>query len=254
MADQQSMVPQGMGYIGSQNNDALIAAMASINNKGYATPADGGLGGGILGLLIASQLFRHGDKDKVIETEILKSIGDTKAEAIKAAYEAKVEACKSESAIQSAIQVQDANNQINFRAQDQKICDVQKDAITVGKDAIINSLQIEARTTDRLTAFERNTAENFCEVKTNLEKVHTSLALQIEQGFCKSREEILRAEIDELKRGRDLSNQNLAFSNQLTALNSIIMDLKQEQRMTNQTIQFGQGNLAGTSSTNNQVR
>lgn len=237
----------------------------ALNNFEYAAPPTvgagynnglGGLGGvGLVGLIGLNNMWGNngngrGNHDSS-DNHILRAISD-----------ARIEACKTESAIQAAIQAQTIQNSVEFRGLDNKICETQKDAIVVGKDAVINSLQIESRNTDRLNHIERNIDENFCDVKKdimgvnfNLEKVNTHLThtidknhsivmVELERKFCELRENSLKDEIERLRRRCDHADQVNLFSNQFSAINSAISDLSQNQRLTNQTIQFGTGNLA----------
>lgn len=277
----QSIIPPHMGYVGSNNNDAILGALAasSLNNKvPYTATGDNLLGGGGLmgGLLLASLLGRRGGglfggddaSGGNILADIRKDVGD-----------AATEASRVESRIQSAIQVQDTNNQVNFRALDNKICETEKSAIIYAKDGQIENLRTEARLTDRITAFERNADTQFCDVKhniegvnTNIERVNTHLTHIIDSKFCHLGTELLKQtqvilgqlnadkldskndEIAQLRERNRHFEQVLAFSNQLTAINSSLSDLSQQQKLTNQSINFGTGAIGAQSATNNQVR
>lgn len=249
---EQSIIPPYMGYIantgGSDNSAAMaaLAAAAATKGTGYG---DGFGGGGIMSAVLLSSLLggRRGfggddsgvdHNNNVILADLRKDVGD-----------AALEAAKTESRIQAAIQVQDTNNNVNFRALDNKICEVQKDAIIVGKDAIINALQIEARTTDRLTSFERNVDGQFCDVRSQIAGVKNDLGLQIERGFCDLREKTLEDKVAELLRDKDDLKNSLFFSNQISAINSTL----QNQHLSNRTIQFGAGNIATPTNTQTQV-
>lgn len=252
---EQSIIPPYMGYIantgGSDSNAAAMAALAAAAATKGTGYTDGGFGGGgiMSAILLSSLLGRNGlvggngdvsgnNTNHAILSDLRKDVGD-----------AALEAAKTESRIQAAIQVQDANNNVNFRALDNKICETQKDAIVVGKDAIINSLQIEARTTDRITNFERNVDNQFCDVKSQIAVVKNDLGLQIERGFCDLREKTLEDKVAELLRAQDDLKNNLLFSNQINAINSTL----QNQHMANKVVQFGTGNAAIPTNTQNQV-
>lgn len=260
------------------NTDPTIAALlaATMSNK-YVPPVTDGMFGsnGIMGLAALSMLNRRGGlfggddgSGGSILADIRKDIGD-----------AATEACKVESRIQAAIQVQDTNNQVNFRALDNKVCETEKSAIIYAKDAQIESLRSEARIADRITAFERNADMQFCDVKhniegvnTNLEKVNTHLTHTIDTKFCHLSTEMLKQtqvlldrlaadkldskndEILQLRERNRHFEQVLAFSNQLTSINSSISDLSQQQKLTNQSINFGTGAIGAQTATNNQVR
>ncbi len=185
--------------------------------------------------------------------------------------------------IKTSIQLQDASNQGNFRHLDGQICETEKSAIIFAKDATIEALRVEARTADRITALERNVDMQFCDVKSDIKdvtielgKVHTDLthqltlgfgdvklenersehriSLQMERGFCKVAEDALKAELAELRRNCDQQSITGAFNTQLSLINSALTELNQNQRLTNSTINFGNGNLTGQSANANQVR
>jgi len=244
------MPPMG-GFIntGSDNSALVAAAIAAGSNRLPYT--DGFGGGGLSALVLASLLGGRGgfgfgngttaDNNNIILADLRKDVGD-----------AALEAAKVESRIQAAIQVQDTNNQVNFRALDNKICEVQKDAIIVGKDAIINSLQIEARATDRLNALSTNMEHHFCKVEADIKEVKCDLGLQIERGFCELREKTLQDQLDELRR-KVACGDNSLISAQISNLTGLVNSTLQEQKQNNKTVQIGTGLIATPSNSQTNV-
>ncbi len=186
--------------------------------------------------------------------DIRKDVGD-----------AKVEACKAECNIQAAIQVQTNANEINFRSLDNKICETEKSAIVFAKDSIIEALRIESRVSNRITDLERNVDTQFCEVKSNIEKVNTHLTHGMDKGFAASmleterkfaylREEDLEEKLEACRREGAAALQNANFGSQFAVINSAIQNLtNQNQLLSNKIVQFGVGNLATPINTNNQA-
>ncbi len=192
-------------------------------------------------------------------------IQSTLADIRKDVGDAKVEACKTECAIQAAIQVQTNNNEINFRALDNRICETEKSAIVFAKDGIIEALKIESRVSNRLTDLERNVDMQFCEVKSKIETVNTHLTHELDKGFAASmleterkfahlREEDLEEKLDACRRENALALQNANFGTQFAVVNSAIQNLiNQTQHLSNKVVQFGVGNVAVPTNTQNQA-
>ncbi len=174
----------------------------------------------------------------------------------------------------------------NFRHLDGQVCDASKQAIINAKDAQIKALEVEARTADRfgkvhdrISDFERNVDENFCDVKSSIESVKTEiertegrLLLQGERNtrdilttvkdeFCKTREDALKLRIQELERESDCNKmvgsavQAIAgqFNNQFQAINSAILTLHSDVRATNQAVNVGGTMLNGQSANANKA-
>lgn len=248
-------------------------------NMGTNTPGLGGIG--LVGLVGLNNLFGNGFGNVAPTTNILEQ---TLGHIRKDVSDAALEAAKVESRIQAAIQVQDTNNNVNFRALDNKICETEKSAIIYAKDSAIEALKTEARVADRITAFERNADGQFCDVKKdimgvnfNLEKVNTHLThtmdkgfaaamleterkageikLEIERRFCHLREEQLEDEVESLRACKAQLEQNNVFAGQFAAINSALINLNnQTQHLTNSVINFGSGAVGAQSVNSNQVR
>ncbi len=179
--------------------------------------------------------------------------------------DARIEACKTECAIQAAIQEDTNTNEINFRSLDNRICETEKSAIVFAKDAIIESLKSEARVTDRITDLSRSTDMQFCEVKTAIAAVNTHLThqldrqfaasmLETERGFNHLREEDLEEKIDACRREHDAAIQNANFNTQFAIIGSAIQNLtSQTQGLSNAVVQIGAANVAVPLNTQNNV-
>lgn len=193
------------------------------------------------------------------------SVQQTLADIRKDVGDAKVEACKTECAIQAAIQVANNANEINFRSLDGKICETEKSAIVFAKDSIIEALRIESRVSNRITDLERNVDTQFCDVKSSIEKVNTHLTHQLDKGFAASileterkfahmREEDLEEKLEACRRDSAAALQNANLGAQFSIMNSTIASLVQQtQHLSNKVVQFGVGNVAVPTATNNQA-
>lgn len=109
---------------------------------------------------------------------------------------------------------------------------------------------------ERLNGFERSVDHQFCDVKGNIKDSERRILDRLTADKLDEKNNI----IDELRHERRQSElifsqkeQQLAFSNQLNLLHSQLIDLSQNQKATNQAINFGTG-LIGQAATNNQVR
>src|SRR5882672_8289672 len=84
------------------------------------------------------------------------------------------------------------------------------------------------------------------------------LSLQMERGFCDIEKQALKLELESLRRKEDIgtiTSQVIGSLNPtLNIMLSSITDLSQQQKLTNSTINFGNGNLTGQSANSNQVR
>ncbi len=181
-------------------------------------------------------------------------VQSTLADIRKDVGDAKVEACKSECAIQAAIQVQTNDNEINFRALDNRICETEKSAIVFAKDGIIEALKVESRLTNRITDFERNADMQFCTLNSTVEKGFAASMLATERSFAHIREEDLEEKLDACRRESAIALQNANLGAQFSLLNSTVANLVQQtQHLSNKVVQFGVGNVAVPTATNNQA-
>lgn len=108
---------------------------------------------------------------------------------------------------------------------------------------------------ERLNGFERSVDKQFCEVKENIKDSERRILDRLTSDKLDEKNNI----IDELRHERRQSElifsqkeQQLAFSNQLNLINSMLNDLSQNQKFNSKVVQFGAGNLAGTAQTANQ--
>ncbi len=104
---------------------------------------------------------------------------------------------------------------------------------------------------NQLRWFEKDTAREFCEVKTqalqNTERILSQMAA--------NKYDALKDELDETRacRHSDRYASNFALQNQdINYLKQMIGSVEQNQKFANKTVQFGTGNLAGTAQTANQ--
>jgi len=104
---------------------------------------------------------------------------------------------------------------------------------------------------NQLRWFEKDTAKEFCEVKEQALK-NTAKILDT---LAQNKYDALKDELDETRAHRhsDRYAHNFAIQNQeISSLKQLLNSVEQNQKFSNKTVQFGQGNLAGTAQTANQ--
>ncbi len=168
-------------------------------------------------------------------------------------------------------------------ALNERLSDAEGRIVAAAHASEVRDLESRFIVTNRISDLERNVDENFCDVRKeicevghDLQKVNThlthiidkgnaALAFQaeknkgeievlIERKFSHAREAELKDELDRERRRNEIFMQNNLFTSQIQAINSNLIDLAQQQKATQQTIQFGAGNIATPANTNTQVR
>lgn len=130
-----------------------------------------------------------------------------------------------------------------------------KDATCVLDKSILESRQILAEKIDResdliklqLNNFERQVAENFCQVRTEA-KDNTQKILDKMSYYEDRRKDDI---IDELRHDKRHLTQLSLFSNEMNSIKSMINSIEQKQEVTNKSIIFGNGSNSTKTTTNN---
>lgn len=103
---------------------------------------------------------------------------------------------------------------------------------------------------DQICEFEHHVDHEFCTIR---KEISDSTRLVLER-LTQDKLDDKNDEIANLRRERDGINQQLLFSNQFNAMNSIIANLSNEQKLTNKIVQLGAGNTAIPVAANTQVK
>lgn len=96
--------------------------------------------------------------------------------------------------------------------------------------------------------FERQTAENFCSLRTELKDSERRIIDRLTADKLDEKKEI----IDELRHGIRYRDQQLLIGNQLNDLKVMMNSIEQNQRFSSKTVQFGTGNVSTPTQTANQ--
>jgi len=131
-----------------------------------------------------------------------------------------------------------------------EVGDLGKELQKVGYDVSGHDFRNTQSIKDQLVMMERKIDEDFCQVRAEIKDSRQEILNRLFSDKLDEKND----EIAELRAERAHLTSTIQFSNQFTAINSAIADLSQAQRLTNQTIQFRTGNLAGQAATSNQVR
>lgn len=131
-----------------------------------------------------------------------------------------------------------------------RLCDSEKELLItrhlLSKEILENTIKIK----DQMTDFHHCMDKNFCHTNSEALKNTQNIIDRLAADKLDEKNDI----IAQLRAKQDRLEDNIHFGDNLTAIKSQIWELNQNQKATQQTIQFGQGNLAGQSNTNNQVR
>lgn len=224
-----------------------FGGIAPVGLIGLNSLLGGGLYGGVAPAALPVQTH-------VIEQtlgEIRKDIGD-----------AKVASVQTECNIQAAIQVQDAANQVNFRALDKQLCDARHDATVAAMNGTIQGLTNTTSIKDQASANAAVAASQFSSLQATIMKDGDATRALITQNLIDG----LRAELAGERRGRDqreieitVNQSNVQTQNQVqaqlqaqtqflaTSLNSLGDQLN---RQTNSIINLGTMAATGQSNSN----
>lgn len=209
----------GFGGFGHDNGLGIIALLALLGRRG----------GGILG----------GDGGGCGEGDAIAA----KVVALQNSSDLRDEICEVGSSIQSALQAQTNAQTVQFNSVREGVAAAATEALRANLESRIASLQ----STNELSNLIRSEG---CQTR-ELTQVQTQAILN---QLAADKLDEKNDEIANLRRERDGISQQLLFSNQFNAMNSVIANLAQEQRATQQSFQFGTGLVNGQSSNTNQVR
>lgn len=221
-------------------------------------------GGGILeGLLFASLLGRRGGLfggDGAGGGEILAGDIASKVVELQNTADLKAEMKDVESGLRETILNQTIGLGEEFRSLDTQIGNAKLDAVKAQFEAKIASLESTQAINNRLTAFEVSTDKQFCHVNSHVDAAERRVIERVDSSerriLDKIADNILEEKNDLIAQLRTRNNnldQTLLFSNQINGLAVALNNISQKQDLTNQTIQFGTGNVATPTANNNQV-
>lgn len=210
---------------------------------GYPGGNFGGLGGfglfgliGLNGLNNGNGLFGNNGGAGTVVTEqnvsdIRKEIGDLGNE------------------FQMALQASDNANQANFRDLDNRLCASEKETMQMGFALSTQGFQNTQAVKDQLTAMGSKIDSQFCAVNGAIMASTQTILNQL----CADKLDEKNDLIDTLRAEKNHLTQIGAFNTALSGVYQAIGNLSQKQDLTNQTIQFGTGNVSTPTATNNQV-
>lgn len=150
---------------------------------------------------------------------------------------------------QMALQASDNASQANFRDLDNRLCNSEKETMQMGFALSTQGFQNTQAIKDQLTVMGSKIDSQFCAVNGAIMQSTQTILNQL----CADKLDEKNDLIDTLRAEKNHLTQIGAFNSAISGVYTAIGNLAQKQDLTNQTIQFGTGNLATPVATNNQV-
>lgn len=131
-----------------------------------------------------------------------------------------------------------------------EISDAKLDAVKSSMESKIEALRIENHLSNKIGHVETEIQSVKCHVDNKIANSTQAILNQLNADKLDSKND----EIAALRSEKRALEQNAVFANQFSAINSVLVNLaNQTQHLTNKVVQFGTGNVATPTSTNNQV-
>lgn len=230
-----------------------------------ATDGSGFGGSGILGLIALISLLRNngilGNEGAAAGGNVL--AGDIAAQVVSLQNSADLKGLiqNVESQLQLAMQNQSNDLNAQFNAIQQAMCTSEVNALKASYESTISQLNSTNNIMNKIgdetqavqaqmTAFQVSNDRQFCAVDNKISNSTQLILSQLAADKLDSKNDeiaLLRARTNSLE-------TNINFGSQFNMIASQLNNLSQKQDLTNQTIQFGTGNVSTPTATNNQVR
>lgn len=213
-------------------------------------------GGGIMGLLLAGLLFGGRGRGGLFGGG--GEGGDAMADAVAAKVvelqntaDLKAEVKSVEAGLRESILNQTIGLNGEFRGLEAGIAGAKLDAVKAGLEAQLRDLETRNHVTNKIGAVETEIQAVKCAIDSKI----ASSTQSILNHLAAAEESRLKDELALARSKNDKMEINAGFAAQFGTINNVLLQLaNQQEKLTSQVVQFGAGNVATPTNTNNQVK